>query len=124
MDIIPTKRVTAMNDNVSAVFIFGQFGVLGASAICVAYLAIALGGLGAGNRAADWVARLAALVFALTSLYMLAANWGLTPFTGRNMYLLGLNSLGDIADGAMLLGLVALGRSLGNAAMKQEGESE
>lgn len=113
VNIIPVKRTTALNDNVSAVFILGQFGALGAGAICLAYLAILLSNLGAGNSVGDWVARLVAITFALTSLYMLAANWGLTPFTGRNMYLLGLNSNGDLLEGTLLLGLLALGRSLG-----------
>jgi len=49
-------------------------------------------------------------------LYMLASNWGLVPFTGRNMSLLGLNSHGDILESVILLVLLALGRAYGSAA--------
>lgn len=109
VDVISAKRVTALNDNVSAVYIFGQFGVLGACAVLIAYLAIGMSGLIRNNgRLSGWAGAMAALTFAITSTYMLAANWGITPFTGRNMYLLGLNSLGDVLESSVLLGLIVL----------------
>lgn len=121
VEVIPLKKDTALNDNVSAVYIFGQFGVLGAGAVCLAYLGILLSNVGAGAKMGDWMARLMAMSFSLTSVYMLAANWGLTPFTGRNMYLLGLDSNGDLLESAVLLGLLVLGRSLGSGGKTENG---
>lgn len=111
VNVTPAKSVTALNDNVSAVFVLAQFGVVGGIAIVVAYLAIGIAG---GSRTDDrhsfttWLALLAGLSFCLVSIYMIAANYGLLPFTGRNMYLLGLNSLSDIVESLALLGLIVL----------------
>lgn len=112
VDVLAAKAVTSLNDNVSAVFIFAQFGVVGALAVIVAYLAIMLAALGARERInslTSWLALMAGMSFALVSLYMMAANYGLLPFTGRNMYLLGLNSWSDIAESFALIFLIMLG---------------
>jgi cell division protein FtsW (lipid II flippase) len=112
VDVLTAKAVTALNDNVSAVFIFAQFGVVGAVAVLVAYIAILLGALGAResiNSLTSWLALMAGMSFALVSLYMMAANYGLLPFTGRNMYLLGLNSWSDVAESFVLIFLIMLG---------------
>jgi hypothetical protein len=114
VDVLSAKAVTSLNDNVSAVFIFAQFGVVGALAVLTAYLAIVLGALGARERVnslTGWLSLMAAMSFALVSLYMMAANYGLLPFTGRNMYLLGLNSWSDVAESFALLLLILLGIS-------------
>lgn len=112
VEVLAAKSVTALNDNVSAVFIFAQFGVVGALVVLIAYLSIMLGALGAQERInslTSWLALLSGMSFALVSLYMMAANYGLLPFTGRNMYLLGLNSWSDIAESFVLLLLILLG---------------
>jgi hypothetical protein len=112
VDVLPAKFVTAMNDNVSAIFIFAQFGVLGALAVVVAYLAISLATAGAHSRQhsfTSWLAIIAGLSFCLVSVYMIGANFGLLPFTGRNMYLLGLNSLSDVVESLLLLTCIVLG---------------
>lgn len=112
VEVLSAKSVTALNDNVSAVFIFAQFGVVGALVVLIAYLAVMLGALGAQERInslTSWLALLSGMSFALVSLYMMAANYGLLPFTGRNMYLLGLNSWSDIAESFVLLLLILLG---------------
>jgi hypothetical protein len=49
---------------------------------------------------------LATMVFA--SLYMILSNYGVTLFTGKNVYLLGLDSLSDLLESLALLGLAAL----------------
>lgn len=103
--VIPAKQVTGMNDNVSSVYLLGQFGFFGALAASVAYLAIVLAGTGWKGRE-NMVSFLSAGTFAIVSLYMLAANAGVLPFTGRNMYLWGLNSLGDVLESLVLLGLL------------------
>lgn len=112
VDVLSAKAVTALNDNVSAVFIFAQFGVVGALAVLVAYIAVLLGALGAResiNSLTGWLALMAGMSFALVSLYMMAANYGLLPFTGRNMYFLGLNSWSDIAESFALIFFLMLG---------------
>lgn len=112
VDVLSAKAVTALNDNVSAVFIFAQFGVVGALAVLLAYIAVMIGALGARERInslTSWLALMAGMSFALVSLYMMAANYGLLPFTGRNMYLLGLNSWSDVAESFALLFLILLG---------------
>jgi hypothetical protein len=109
--VVHAKRETALNDNVFAVYGLAQFGVLGGLCLVVAYVAVMLGG-SAGAGACGFcrhVALLAGLALGLTSLYMMGANTGLLPFTGRNMYLLGLNSLGDVAETAVLVLLVVVG---------------
>jgi hypothetical protein len=117
VDVLTAKAVTALNDNVSAVFIFAQFGVVGALAVIVAYIAVMLGALGARERInslTGWLALMAGMSFALVSLYMMVANYGLLPFTGRNMYLLGLNSWSDVAESFVLILLIMLGIARSN----------
>jgi cell division protein FtsW (lipid II flippase) len=117
LNIVAAKRETCLNDNVFAVLILAQFGVYGALALLVAYLAVGIAGIRGGSdgplRFSRVVSSLAALVFACTSLYMMAANLGYTPFTGRNLYWLGLNSLSDLVEGLALVALIIFG--LGNA---------
>ena len=122
VDVIPAKRITALNDNVAAVYVFGQFGVMGGCAVAVAYLAVALAGLAACGRWTGWTAALCGMVFGMTSLYMLGANWGFFPFTGRNLYMLGLNSLGDVLESVILLGLLAFGLGLARHAAENGGK--
>lgn len=112
VDVLPAKYVTAMNDNVSAVYIFAQFGVFGALAVLVAYLAISLATGAAQSRThsfTSWLALISGLSFSFVSIYMMAANYGVLPFTGRNMYLLGLNSQSDIVESVLLLMFIVLG---------------
>jgi hypothetical protein len=144
--VVPAFRQTALNDNAAAVYVFGQFGLLGALAMILAYgtvlvpvlppsrapirapapapadpldRPVPVGPIGAGGAAAaaaGSAALVAALVFAGGSLYILAANAQLLPFTGRNLYLLGLNGLSDVYEGGLLLALVAWGSARAEAA--------
>jgi len=110
--LIKAKYVTALNDNVSSIYIFAQFGVVGAVAITVAYLALCLAPIearGSRNTVTSWAALLAGLSLACVSIYMMLANRGCLPFTGRNMYLLGLNSGSDVAEASLLIWLIILG---------------
>lgn len=50
----------------------------------------------------------ALLTLAGAGLYMVLANYGLVLFTGKNVYLLGLDSLGDVLEAVALLGVAAL----------------
>ena len=57
------------------------------------------------------VALLAALTFALPSLYMIVANYRLTLFTGKNAYLMGLDSNADVLESLVLAVLFAVAAS-------------
>jgi hypothetical protein len=117
VEIVPAKRETGLNDNVFSVLVLAQFGGIGGAALVLVYLGVAgagaLVGAAASRRAelgfAGRLAVVAALSIAGVSLYMMAANFGLLPFTGRNMYWLGLNSIGDILEGGLLMGMIVLG---------------
>lgn len=54
------------------------------------------------------LAAVALYTVAFAGLYMILANYGLTFFTGKNVYLLGLDSVGDALESLALLGLAAL----------------
>lgn len=113
VDVIHAKRNTSLNDNVSAIFIFAQFGILGALAVALAYLSVVFSTSQAAdgiNGPVGWAAVTASLTFCLASVYMMAANYGFLPFTGRNMYLLGLNSKSDLIEslGVLFFCILAL----------------
>jgi hypothetical protein len=110
--VLPAKAVTALNDNVSAVYIFAQFGVVGAVAVTLAYLGMMLSGLGSctsRNTLTAWLSVLSGMSIAAVSIYMMLANRGHLPFTGRNMNFLGLNSWGDVAESLVVAGFIVLG---------------
>jgi hypothetical protein len=101
---------TILREHAPAAFIVGDFGHLGALTIALAYLAI--GALPVWRRRVSWrdpttpgalTGTLCLAAFATSSLYMLAANYGWVLFTGKNMYLLGLDSMGDLLEGTALL---------------------
>ncbi len=55
------------------------------------------------------LAALAAATLALPSLHMVLANYRLAVFTGKNAYLLGLDSTADVLEAGILILLAALG---------------
>ena len=59
----------------------------------------------------------------LAGLYMLLANYGLVLFTGKNVYLLGLDSVGDVLESVALLALAAwaMGAAAEGGATSAEG---
>ena len=98
-----------LSDNVSAVHVMSPFGRLGAAALLAALAALALACQRltppAAPGARDWRSTLGLL--SLWTLfgggaYMVLANLQLTPFTGRNLYLLAAKSNSDLAEGAAL----------------------
>ncbi|HEX6040703.1 hypothetical protein [Longimicrobium sp.] len=54
------------------------------------------------------IAGTALLTLALAGVYMILSNYGITLFTGKNVYLLGLDSLSDVLESLALLGLAAI----------------
>jgi hypothetical protein len=75
-----------------------------------------------GFRLGRLTATLALFTVAFAGLYMLLANYGLTFFTGKNVYLLGLDSVGDTLESLALLGTAALALGLESEALGVESE--
>ncbi len=121
---------TVLREHVPVVFLAAEFGLAGTLALLAIYLLPAVAptaGNGPSPRPATrghpssaredprsgeawkyfwrlwgW---LALLTFGTSSAYMILANYGWVLFTGKNAYLLGLDSLGDVLEGGALLGL-------------------
>lgn len=122
-EISPHLRATALREHAVAVFVAAEQGVVGAVGLLLLYAAGALaavplapwrGGLrGTPDRGLPplvtrGLGTLAALSFALPSIYMVLANYQLTLFTGKNAYLLGLDSTADLLEALLLSTLVAI----------------
>jgi len=122
-------RVTHVDDAVTAVHVLAPFGRITALGLAGLLVAFALGSASwlrarpdispdiapdAGRAAASesvfaQQARLALAVLLTVSLYMLFANIGVVPFTGRNFYFLSVASNSDLLEGGLLLVIIAAG---------------
>jgi hypothetical protein len=69
------------------------------------------------------IGALSLFVMAGAGLYMVLANYGLVLFTGKNVYLLGIDSVGDVVEGVALLALAAAALSLRPTSNTVHGES-
>ena len=102
------------SDNLLAVHIIWPFGRLGllaflASLLCILYTFWrSLGDSITGKGWRGEAGRLAAMIVFWSAAYMALANLNLMPFTGRNAYLLASQSMGDLAEGFLLLLLIVL----------------
>jgi hypothetical protein len=118
--ISPQLGDTALRDFAPAVFIAAEWGLAGTLALLILHLAIFL----IGRLAAPWIASakaaqacsaagaaayVAAATIAVASIYMILANHELLVLTGRNVYLLGLDSTGDVIESMALLLVIAYG---------------
>jgi hypothetical protein len=102
-------RQTQADDNVTAVHVLGPFGREGGLGIGIFLLAFAVTVyVRATSRPppAAIRAELGATMLVAASLYMLLANVGLVPFTGRNFYLLAVASHSDLVEGGFLLVII------------------
>jgi len=119
-EMSPQLGDTALRDFAPAVFIAAEWGLSGTLAMIVLYL----GFLMAGRTVAPWrwpdqspparspagaMAYVAAATIAIASIYMILANHELLLLTGKNAYLLGLDSAGDILETIFLLLVIAFG---------------
>ncbi|MGN6183672.1 MAG: hypothetical protein ACTHQM_08475 [Thermoanaerobaculia bacterium] len=109
---------TALRDFAPAVFIAAEWGLAGTIAMLLIYLLFAI-------VASDWlpwtgfdahpgpaIAFVAAATIAVSSIYMILANHELLLLTGKNMYLFGLDSAGDVIEVIVLILLIAYGSSI------------
>ncbi|MES2044576.1 MAG: hypothetical protein V4475_11900 [Pseudomonadota bacterium] len=97
------------SDYVVAIHVISPFGRLAAAG-----LLLMLAGLAtlsfvrvAERRGVAWFGVLSIMIFTTTSIYITLANALLAPFTGRNFYLLAVQSTSDLVEGLLLLVLAA-----------------
>lgn len=112
---------TALRDFAPAVFIAAEWGLTGTVALLLIYLLFAVIGsswlpwsatTNTETRAGPAIAFIAAATLTVSSIYMILANHELLLLTGKNAYLLGLDSAGDVIEVLVLLLLVAYGSSV------------
>lgn len=109
---------TALRDFAPAVFVAAEWGLTGTAAMIVTYGLFAfIGWRLIRNRVQPpvFIAAVAAGTIAVASIYMILANHELVLLTGKNAYLLGLDSAGDLLETFALLLLLAYGWSSGEA---------
>jgi UPF0716 family protein affecting phage T7 exclusion len=123
-DVSPHLGDTALRDFAPAVFIAAEWGLAGTLAMLLlyslfGYLAWRMTPWSAPRRAMPLVtsspvpvfAAVAAATIAVASVYMILANHELVLLTGKNAYLFGLDSAGDVLESMALLLIVAFGTS-------------
>lgn len=132
-EISPHIESTALREHVPAIFVAGQWGLLGSLGLALVFVLIgasaAMAAPGTLERPESGylreatvltgLAALAAATLALPSLHMLLANYRLAIFTGKNAYLLGLDSTADVLEAGLLVLLAA-----GGAATARDDENE
>jgi len=114
-EVSPHLGDTALRDFAPAVFIAAEWGLAGTLAALLAYLLFSfiarawLPWHGDGSTPAPAIAAVAAATITVSSVYMILANHELLLLTGKNAYLLGLDSAGDVMELLVLLLLIAYG---------------
>ena len=113
---------TYLNDLVPMTFVLPEFGKFGMLALTLFYLLLGAAAWqvdapAPGFRGRFGQALVVTSVVSLVgaSLYMMAANVGQTLLSGKNCYLLALDSRSDLLESALLLGLAACGLALRRA---------
>jgi len=110
---------TVLREHVPAVYLLADFGHFGMALLAILYLMplwsfrhglFEVSGDVAGTLLAAHFGTLCFTAFGLCSVYMLLANYNVLPFTGKNAYLLGLDSIGDLFEATLLLALGAAAR--------------
>lgn len=107
---------TALRDFAPAVFVAAEWGLAGTVAALLIYLLFAVIAsewlpwvASTDSRPEPAIAFVAAATIAVSSIYMILANHELLLLTGKNAYLLGLDSAGDVIEVMVLAVLFAWG---------------
>ena len=120
-ELSPHIQATALREHAPAVFVAAEWGLAGILGVLLAFAVLGSSARGlAPWRDEDppssgalpfWsvASVLAALTLAVPSVYMIFANYRLTLFTGKNTYLLGLDSTADVLEVFLLTLLYAVG---------------
>ncbi|HVE70304.1 MAG TPA: hypothetical protein VNI54_02970 [Thermoanaerobaculia bacterium] len=125
-DVSPHLGDTALRDFAPAVFIAAEWGLFGTTAMLLVYAAFFL----IGQMLAPWsgsdaavhgspsrgtagtILYFATATLSVTSIYMILANHELLLLTGKNAYLFGLDSAGDLLEVIALLLIAAFAAAL------------
>jgi len=118
-------KSTALREHTLGIFVAGEWGTLGVIGLMFIYMVIAFVGysllpwrpwyqnaLGRTSQSTDIltaVVGLTGLTFAFASIYIILATYNLVLFTGKNLYLFGLDSGADIIESLVLLLIIAVG---------------
>ncbi len=118
-------KSTALREHTLGIFVAGEWGSLGVIGLMFIYMVIAFVGyrllpwrpwyqnaLGRTSQSTDIltaVVGLTALTFAFASIYIILATYEFVLFTGKNLYLFGLDSGADIIESLVLLLIIAVG---------------
>ncbi len=110
-DWYPALTETSVNDNVASVFIQGELGAVGTLLTIAVFALISLCGIFfvAENRSGSggfraWFLFGISLMMIWTAATMFLANLGYFPLTGKNLPLLGIDSLNDVIRYGLLIG--------------------
>jgi hypothetical protein len=118
-DVSPHLGDTALRDFAPAVFIAAEWGLAGTLAMLLLYSlfgyvayrltpwATPRAGLAARGSPVSLIGAVAAGTIAVASVYMILANHELLLLTGKNAYLFGLDSAGDVLETFALLLVIA-----------------
>jgi len=116
------SRYNFLNDYLVSTFIRGQFGLTGVLALAAWQLALLFYSTGLTipkntrksrftARKAFWesAGRLSCWVIGFISIYMIVSNLGFpwAPLTGKNVFLLGLNSSSDVLESSILIFIIS-----------------
>lgn len=114
--ISPALAATSLNDNVPSVFLLNDFGVagfVGASLVLlmmawlwVRALRLQPDGTNMPLTEAAMLSLVSLVTWLYTGFYMMFANCGILLFTGKNVFLWGLNSTSDLLQSSALLAFV------------------
>lgn len=120
--ISPALAATSMNDNVPSVFLLNDFGIAGFAGVGLVLLmmgwlwirALRLQPDGAAMplTEAAMLSLVSVVTWLYTGFYMMFANCGILLFTGKNVFLWGLNSTSDLLQSSALLAFVIVPLSL------------
>lgn len=108
-------RTTATREHVVTGLLASQWGApgtLGLLALLAAVVRPLAPAVRRWSSRAQFVSATALLTFSTAGVYMVFANYGWALFTGKNVYLLGLDSLGDTLEALALLGLASAALAL------------
>lgn len=119
-EVSPHLGDTALRDFAPAVFVAAEWGLIGTVAALLMYLLFPIAARGwlpwsddgDAETSGPTIAFIAAATIAVSSIYMILANHELLLLTGKNAYLLGLDSAGDVIETIVLLLLIAYGSSV------------
>ncbi|HJQ37010.1 MAG TPA: FtsW/RodA/SpoVE family cell cycle protein, partial [Thermoanaerobaculia bacterium] len=121
-DVSPHLGDTALRDFAPAVFVAAEWGLIGTLAMLLIYLLFTVAAhpwlpWHNGTAAESVIAFVAAATITVSSAYMILANHELLLLTGKNAYLIGLDSAGDVIETLALLLIIAYGarREIGSA---------